>query len=85
MNYKIDELAKQVGGSLRLTSLLISRARQLIRKSTPLVETKTDDTVHIAFLELVQGKIKLNDENVLLQVPDSKKAEKQLENPEKSK
>ena len=85
MNYKIDELAKQVGGSLRLTSLLISRARQLIRKSTPLVETKSDDAVYIAFLELAQGKIKLNDENVLLQVPDSKKAEKRLENPEKSK
>ena len=85
MNYKIDKLAKQVGGSLRLTSLLISRARQLIRKSTPLVETKTDDVVHIAFAELAQGKIKLNDENVLSQVSDSKKAEKQLENPEKSK
>jgi len=85
MNYKIDELAKQVGGSLRLTSLLISRARQLIRKSTPLVETKSDDAVYIAFLELAQGKIKLNDENVLSQVPDFKKAEKQLENPEKSK
>ena len=33
MSYKnIDELAKQVGGSLRLTQLIISRARQIIKK-----------------------------------------------------
>lgn len=64
MNYKnIDELAKQVGGSLRLTSLIISRARQIIKKSPVFVEANTDDPVQIAFLELMQKKIKLNDGN----------------------
>ena len=64
MNYKnIDELAKQVGGSLRLTQLIISRARQIIKKAPIFVETSTDDPVQIAFLELMQKKIKLNDGN----------------------
>ncbi len=64
MNYKnIDELAKQVGGSLRLTSLIISRSRQIIKKAPLFVETDTDDPVQIAFLELMQKKIKLNDGN----------------------
>jgi DNA-directed RNA polymerase subunit K/omega len=64
MNYKnIDELAKQVGGSLRLTQLIISRARQIIKKAPLFVETNTDDPVQIAFLELMQKKIKLNDGN----------------------
>ena len=55
MNYKnIDELAKQVGGSLRLTQLIISRARQIIKKAPIFVETSTDDPVQIAFLELMQ-------------------------------
>ncbi|HHT9113954.1 MAG: DNA-directed RNA polymerase subunit omega [Planctomycetes bacterium] len=64
MNYKnIDELAKQVGGSLRLTQLIISRARQIIKKTPLFVETNTDDPVQIAFLELMQKKIKLNDGN----------------------
>ncbi|NUO08662.1 MAG: DNA-directed RNA polymerase subunit omega [Candidatus Brocadia sp.] len=62
VNYKnIDELAKQVGGSLRLTSLIISRARQIIKKAPVLVETETDDPVKIAFLELMKSKIKLNE------------------------
>jgi DNA-directed RNA polymerase subunit K/omega len=64
MNYKnIDELAKQVGGSLRLTSLIISRARQIIKKSPVFAEANTDDPVQIAFLELMQKKIRLNDGN----------------------
>ncbi len=78
MNYKIDEFAKQVGGSLRLTSLIISRARQIVRKAPIFVETKIDDPVQIAFLELMQKKIKLGDGNVPTQVLESKKAEKQL-------
>jgi len=64
MNYKnIDELAKQVGGSLRLTQLIISRSRQIVKKAPLFVETNTDDPVQIAFLELMQKKIKLNDGN----------------------
>ncbi|MDO8139862.1 MAG: DNA-directed RNA polymerase subunit omega [Candidatus Brocadiales bacterium] len=64
MNYKnIDELSKQTGGSLRLTSLIISRSRQIIKKAPLFVEANTDDPVQIAFLELMQKKIKLNDGN----------------------
>jgi len=74
MNYKnIDELAKQVGGSLRLTQLIISRARQIIKKAPLFVEANTDDPVQIAFLELMQKKIKLNDGNEQLsQIQSSK-------------
>ena len=62
MNYKnIDELAKQVGGSLRLTQLIISRARQIIKRDPIFIEANTDDPVQIAFLELMQKKISLND------------------------
>ena len=74
MNYKnIDELAKQVGGSLRLTQLIISRARQIIKKAPLFVEANTDDPVQIAFLELMQKKIRLNDANEQLpQIQSSK-------------
>ena len=74
MNYKnIDELAKQVGGSLRLTQLIISRSRQIIKKAPLFVEANTDDPVQIAFLELMQKKIKLNDGNEQLpQIQSSK-------------
>ena len=59
---KIDELANRAGGALRLTSLIVSRARQIVRKSPVLVETETDDPVQIAFQELLAGKIRLKDE-----------------------
>lgn len=62
MNYKnIDEFAKQAGGSLRLTALIISRARQIVKKSPVLVETDSDDPVQIAFAELMERKIKLSE------------------------
>ena len=78
MNYKdIDELSRQVGGPLWLTSLIISRARQIIKGAPPFVETKTDDPVQIAFLELMQGKIKLSTGKELPpQISESKKVEK---------
>lgn len=63
MNYKyIDNLAKQVGGSLRLTSVIISRARQIVKKAPLLIEVNTDDPVRIAFMELSQKKIMLREE-----------------------
>lgn len=63
MNYKsLDTLMNQAGGPLRLTSLIISRARQLTKKSAPYIETGIDDPVEIAFTELMQNKIMLNDE-----------------------
>lgn len=62
MIYKnIDELAKKAGGSLCLTTLIISRARQIIKRAPVLVDADTDDPVRIAFSELVQSKIKLNE------------------------
>ena len=84
MNYKkIDELSRQVGGSLRLTSLIISRARQLIKRAPILVNTKIDDPVQIAFLELMQNKIKLSEGNAQpTEVLESKKAEKAVESGE---
>lgn len=63
MDYKkIDELANRVGGALRLTSLIVSRARQIVKKSPILVETETDDPVQISFHELMDGKIRLREE-----------------------
>jgi len=65
MNYSyksLDVLAHKVGGSLRLTALIISRARQITKKSAVYIDTDIDDPVEIAFMELIQDKIKLNDE-----------------------
>lgn len=86
MNYKnIDELAKKVGGSLRLTALLISRARQIIKKAPVLVDADTDDPVRIAFLELMQGKIRLSEgEPQQPKVLESKKSEDSSEGSEKT-
>ncbi len=87
MFYKnVDELAKQVGGSLRLTTLIISRARQIVKRaSSPLVDADTDDPVRIAFLELMQSKIKLNDDGEQgPEVLESKKMESPLGGDEKS-
>ncbi len=66
---KIDELANRVGGALRLTSLIVSRARQIVKKSPILVETESDDPVQIAFHELMDGKIRLREEGE--QVPSA--------------
>ncbi len=57
----IDEFSGKVGGSLRLTALIISRGRQIIKKAPIFVETRIDDPVQIAFLELMEGKIKLSE------------------------
>lgn len=57
----IDEFSGKVGGSLRLTTLIVSRARQIIKKAPVLVDTEIDDPVQIAFLELMDGKIKLKE------------------------
>ena len=87
MIYKnVDELARQVGGSLRLTTLIISRARQIVKRaSSPLIDADTDDPVRIAFLELMQSKIKLNDDGEQgPEVLESKKMESPLGGDEKS-
>ena len=81
----IDEFAKQVGGPLRLTSLIISRARQVIKKSPQFVEAETDDPVQIAFLEFMQGKIRLREAHEQPpQIPELQKIEPPEEASEKS-
>ncbi|MCF6153904.1 MAG: hypothetical protein E3K36_01350 [Candidatus Brocadia sp.] len=81
MDYKnIDELAKQVGGSLRLTTLIINRARQIIKKAPVFIETDSDDSVRIAFLELMQSKIRLSEGDVRqMKILESNKMENSLE------
>lgn len=86
MNYKnIDELAKQVGGSLRLTTLIISRARQIIKKAPVFIETDSDDPVRVAFWELMQSKIRLSEGSVQqMKILESNKMENSLEGSEKT-
>ena len=48
------------------------------KKAPIFVDTKMDDPVQIALLELLQKKIKLSDGNVPPQISESKKAEKSL-------
>jgi len=63
MNYKsLDTFINQVGGPLRLTALIIGRARQITKKAPPYIETEFDDPVEISFMELMQNKIKLSGE-----------------------
>lgn len=57
----IDEFSGKVGGSLRLTALIVSRARQIIKKAPVFVDAGIDDPVQTAFLELMEGKIRLKE------------------------
>lgn len=81
----IDEFANKVSGSLRLTSLIISRARQIIKRAPVLVEEEIDDPIQIAFLELMQGKIKLGEGGERApQIPEPQKVEETPEDTSKS-
>jgi DNA-directed RNA polymerase subunit K/omega len=51
-------------GSFHLTSLLISRVRELMNGSPTLVETDSSDPVQTAFEELSSGKLSITDEAV---------------------
>lgn len=83
-NINVDELASLVGGPLRLTALIVNRARQIIKKAPVLIETDIDDPVQIAFLELIQGKIKLSEGNTQLPpASESRKTEKSVQSSEK--
>ena len=54
-----QELVKQVSGSFRLTALLQKRVRELIRGAAPLIETREQNPIKIAFLEMERGLIEL--------------------------
>ncbi|MFN3533720.1 MAG: DNA-directed RNA polymerase subunit omega [Candidatus Brocadia sp.] len=70
---------------MRLTVLIISRARQIIKKAPVLVDADTDDPVRIAFLELMQEKIRLSEgEAQQPKVLESKKSEDSSEGSKKT-
>ena len=54
-----QQLVKQVGGSFKLTALLQKRVRELIRGAAPLIETREQNPIKIAFLEMERGLIEL--------------------------
>ena len=54
-----QELVSQVGGSFRLTALLQKRVRELVRGAAPLIETREQNPIKIAFLEMERGLIEL--------------------------
>jgi DNA-directed RNA polymerase subunit K/omega len=51
-------------GPFQLTSLLISRTRELMNGSPALVETDSFDPVQTAFEEHTSGKLSITDEDV---------------------
>ncbi len=58
---KLWELSAKVGGLFKLTVLLQKRIRELVNGAPKLVETSSEDIVHIALMEVEQDKITLDD------------------------
>jgi len=54
-----QRLQKSVCGSFHKTALLQKRVRELIRGAAPLIETREDNPIKIAFLEMERGLIEL--------------------------
>jgi DNA-directed RNA polymerase subunit K/omega len=54
-----QRLQRSVQGSFRKTALLQKRVRELIRGAAPLVETREENPIKIAFLEMERGLIEL--------------------------
>lgn len=54
-----QRLQKSVSGSFHKTALLQKRVRELIRGAAPLVETREQNPIKIAFLEMERGLIEL--------------------------
>jgi DNA-directed RNA polymerase subunit K/omega len=54
-----QRLQKSVSGSFHKTALLQKRVRELIRGSAPLIETREQNPIKIAFLEMERGLIEL--------------------------
>ena len=54
-----QRLQKSVSGSFQKTALLQKRVRELIRGAAPLLETREENPIKIAFLEMERGLIEL--------------------------
>ena len=54
-----QRLQKSVSGSFHKTALLQKRVRELIRGAAPLIETREQNPIKIAFLEMERGLIEL--------------------------
>ncbi len=54
-----QRLQKSVNGSFHKTALLQKRVRELIRGASPLIETREQNPIKIAFLEMERGLIEL--------------------------
>jgi len=54
-----QRLQKAVSGSFHKTALLQKRVRELIRGAAPLIETREENPIKIAFLEMERGLIEL--------------------------
>jgi DNA-directed RNA polymerase subunit K/omega len=54
-----QRLQKSVSGSFHKTALLQKRVRELVRGAAPIIETREDNPIKIAFLEMERGLIEL--------------------------
>lgn len=54
-----QRLQRAVQGSFHRTALLQKRVRELIRGGAPLIETREQNPIRIAFLEMERGLIEL--------------------------
>lgn len=63
-DFDIEELWHKCGGAFRLTSLVQKRMRQLMRGAPPLIDEEMDSLIEVAFREIQQGKITLQNENM---------------------
>jgi DNA-directed RNA polymerase subunit K/omega len=54
-----QRLQKSVAGSFHKTALLQKRVRELVRGAAPLIETREQNPIRIAFQEMERGLIEL--------------------------
>ncbi len=54
-----QRLQRAVQGSFHKTALLQKRVRELVRGGAPLIETREQNPIRIAFLEMERGLIEL--------------------------
>ena len=57
---KEEKIVRKVGGRFKLSTLIQKRLVQLNRGSNPLVDTKSNDKMHIVLQEILQDKIHLD-------------------------
>ena len=57
---KEEKIVRKVGGRFKLSTLIQKRLVQLNRGSNPLVDTKSNDKMHIVLQEILQDKMHLD-------------------------